>query len=97
MDDNYKAPLIEAAITMAARNHDLKPAAIFHSDRGSNYTSAQFAKTLTDSTSGSPSGGPAAATTTPWPNLSSVRSKPNAFTVPSILPADTPSTKLRAT
>src|SRR6266508_3360606 len=33
----------------------------------------------TDSTSGSPSGGPAAATTTPWPNLSSVRSKPNAI------------------
>lgn len=46
MDDNYKTPLIEAAITMAARNHDLKPAAVFHSDRGSNYTSAQFAKTL---------------------------------------------------
>jgi transposase InsO family protein len=31
-DDNYKTPLIEKAI--------------FHSDRGSNYTSCQFAKTL---------------------------------------------------
>lgn len=39
IDDNYKTPLIEAAIRMAARNHDLAPGAIFHSDRGSNYTS----------------------------------------------------------
>ncbi|MDQ4032573.1 MAG: IS3 family transposase [Actinomycetota bacterium] len=46
MDDNYKTPLISAAITMAARNHSLEPGAIFHSDRGSNYTSAQFAATL---------------------------------------------------
>lgn len=46
MDDNYKTPLIEAAIRMAARNHDLAPGAIFHSDRGSNYTSQRFAETL---------------------------------------------------
>jgi putative transposase len=46
MDDNYKTPLIEAAIDMAARNHRLAKDAIFHSDRGSNYTSAQFASTL---------------------------------------------------
>lgn len=46
MDDNYKTPLIETAIHMATRNHDIRPAAIFHSDRGSNYTSADFAKTL---------------------------------------------------
>jgi putative transposase len=39
MGDNYKTPLISAAITMAARNHVLEPGAIFHSDRGSNYTS----------------------------------------------------------
>jgi putative transposase len=46
MDDNYKTPLIEAAIRMAARNCDLPPGAIFHSDRGSNYTSQQFGRTL---------------------------------------------------
>jgi putative transposase len=46
MDDNYKTGLIETAITMAARNHRLTDGAIFHSDRGSNYTSAQFAATL---------------------------------------------------
>ena len=46
MDDNYRTPLIEAALAMAARNHKLADNAIFHSDRGSNYTSAQFAQTL---------------------------------------------------
>jgi transposase InsO family protein len=44
--DNYKTPLIEKAIEMAARNHRLADDAIFHSDRGSNYTSSTFAKTL---------------------------------------------------
>jgi transposase InsO family protein len=46
MDDNYKTPLIEKAIRMAARNYHLASGAIFHSDRGSNYTSRQFAQTL---------------------------------------------------
>ena len=46
MDDNYKTPLITAAIEMAARNLDLPADAIFHSDRGSNYTSAEFAAAL---------------------------------------------------
>jgi transposase InsO family protein len=46
MDDNYKTPLISAAIDMAARNNTIAPRAIFHSDRGSNYTSAEFAATL---------------------------------------------------
>jgi putative transposase len=47
VDDNYRTPLISAAIRMAARNHDLAPGAIFHSDRGSNYTSTEFAAVLT--------------------------------------------------
>lgn len=46
MDDNYKTPLISAAIAMAVRNHNIPPGAIFHSDRGSNYTSAEFANEL---------------------------------------------------
>ena len=46
MDDNYRTPLITAAIEMAARNLDLPGGAIFHSDRGSNYTSAEFAAVL---------------------------------------------------
>jgi putative transposase len=35
-DDNYKTPLIQQAIEMAARNYPLAENAIFHSDRGSN-------------------------------------------------------------
>jgi putative transposase len=46
MDDNYKTPLITSAIDMAARNLNLPAGAIFHSDRGSNYTSAEFAGVL---------------------------------------------------
>ena len=46
MDDNYKTPLVTAAIEMAARNLDLPEEAIFHSDRGSNYTSGEFAAVL---------------------------------------------------
>ena len=44
--DNYKTPLITAAITMAATNLDLPEGAIFHSDRGSNYTSDEYAAVL---------------------------------------------------
>jgi transposase InsO family protein len=48
MGDHYRTPLITAAIEMAARNLDLPEDAIFHSDRGSNYTSAEFAGVLAD-------------------------------------------------
>jgi putative transposase len=46
MDDNYKTPLIVDAVEMAARNLDLPEDAVFHSDRGSNYTSGTFAEAL---------------------------------------------------
>jgi len=48
MSDSYKTPLITAAVEMAARNAALPAGAIFHSDRGSNYTSAEFAGVLKD-------------------------------------------------
>lgn len=48
MDDNYKTGLIQTAIRMAARNVALPDGAIFHSDRGSNYTSEAFAETLAE-------------------------------------------------
>lgn len=48
MDDNYKTPLIASAVGMAARNLVLPVGAVFHSDRGSNYTSAEFAQVLAD-------------------------------------------------
>jgi putative transposase len=46
MDGNYKTPLIKNAIRMAARNVGLPEDAVFHSDRGSNYMSAEFAREL---------------------------------------------------
>lgn len=46
MGDNYRTPLITAAIEMAVTNNKMGPRAIFHSDRGSNYTSAEFAAVL---------------------------------------------------
>ena len=46
VDDNYRTPLISSAIRMAARNMNLPDNATFHSDRGSNYTSAEFAAVL---------------------------------------------------
>ena len=46
MEDNYRTPLITSAVEMAARNLDLPAGAVFHSDRGSNYTSAGFAGVL---------------------------------------------------
>ncbi len=46
MGGNYKTPLVTSAIKMAARNVELPEGAIFHSDRGSNYTSAEFAGEL---------------------------------------------------
>ena len=69
MDDNYKTPLISSAIEMAARNLDLPEGAIFHSDRGSNYTSAEFAEELGGTRHhGSPSGVPGSAMIMPCRN-----------------------------
>lgn len=49
MDDNYKTPLITTALRGAvARTTNLALDAIFHSDRGSNYTSHEFATIITE-------------------------------------------------
>jgi putative transposase len=48
MDNNYKTPLITEALRRAARNTTCAPGAIFHSDRGSNYTSREYATTVTE-------------------------------------------------
>jgi putative transposase len=46
MADHYKTSLIEGAMDMAAVNVRIADEAIFHSDRGSNYTSEAFAEKL---------------------------------------------------
>lgn len=43
MADHYKTSLIAAALDSAAGTIDLQPGCVFHSDRGSNYTSHEFA------------------------------------------------------
>jgi transposase InsO family protein len=44
--DHMTTPLIANAIDMAVRNHNIPVRAIFHSDRGSQYTSTDFRKKL---------------------------------------------------
>jgi putative transposase len=46
MADHYKTTLVSAAIDAAARNYQFAADAVFHSDRGSNYTSSDFAAKL---------------------------------------------------
>lgn len=42
--EHMRTDLVVAALDMAARNYPLKPECIFHSDRGTQYMSDQFAK-----------------------------------------------------
>jgi putative transposase len=44
--DHMKTSLVADAIDMAVRNHNIPVKAIFHSDRGSQYTAAEFRKKL---------------------------------------------------
>ena len=46
MADHYKTSLITTALDSAAGTIDLQTECIFHSDRGANYTSYEFATTL---------------------------------------------------
>ncbi len=46
MADHMRTSLICDALTMAAGNVDLTPGCVFHSDRGTQYTSAEFAAHL---------------------------------------------------
>lgn len=46
MADHYRTSLIVAALDSAAGTIEIAPGCIFHSDRGSNYTSSEFAAAL---------------------------------------------------
>jgi putative transposase len=46
LGEDYKTPLIQAALHHAAGRTELDSGAIFHTDRGSNYTSHDFAVTI---------------------------------------------------
>ncbi|RSN09172.1 IS3 family transposase [Nonomuraea sp. WAC 01424] len=47
MADHYRTELIKDAIRMAAGTSLLQPNAVFHTDRGSNYTNEEFGRFLT--------------------------------------------------
>jgi putative transposase len=49
--DHMRAELVIDALRMAARNYCLERAAIFHTDRGSQYLSQAFAETAAQGTS----------------------------------------------
>ena len=46
MAGHFRTPLIADAVKMAAKNHPLAANCIAHSDRGSNYTSRDYAELL---------------------------------------------------
>lgn len=46
MADHMRTELVTDALKMAAANHDLEPGCIMHSDRGTQYTSAEYLATL---------------------------------------------------
>jgi transposase InsO family protein len=48
IDDHMQTSLINDSIAMAARNYDLQPGCIFHSDRGTQYTSQIFRNKLAE-------------------------------------------------
>ena len=47
MADHLRTELVTDALDMAVRNHRLEPDSIMHSDRGTQYTSAEYRATLT--------------------------------------------------
>lgn len=48
MADHMRTSLVVEAIEMAGRNHPLLPGCVFHSDRGTQYTSDEFASAVAD-------------------------------------------------
>lgn len=48
MADHLRTELVTDALDMAARNHTLEAACIMHSDRGTQYTSAEYLNKLVD-------------------------------------------------
>jgi putative transposase len=42
IDEHMKTSLVSDAIAMAARNYDLRPGCVFHSDRGTQYKSRSY-------------------------------------------------------
>ena len=69
--DHMRAELVEDALRNAAATTQIAPAAIWHSDRGSVYTSASFRALVTQMGMRSSMDAPGCAGITRWPNRSS--------------------------
>jgi hypothetical protein len=83
IDDNYRTPLISAAIEMAARNLNFPAGAVFHSDRAATTRLRSSVPSWKAWISGSPSTAPASATTMRWPSHLTRPLKSSGSTVPS--------------
>jgi putative transposase len=70
MAEHMRTDLICDAITMAAADVEPAPGAVLHPDRGTQYTSAQFAAHQKRHGMTGSMAGPAFAGTTPWQDRS---------------------------
>ena len=68
--EHLRADLVIDALQMAARNYTLADGAIFHSDRGTQYTSRSFAEAAPNSASADRSDAPGHVLITPSRNPS---------------------------
>ena len=71
MADHMRTGLVTSAMDMARGRIDVKPGCVFHSDRGTQYVSAEHRNTSPTPVCGPRSGGPVFAGITRWPNRSS--------------------------
>ena len=97
ISNRASAPLCVEALKMAHRNGHVQADAIFHSDRGCQYTSGRSTAPPAALTSASRWDEPASAGTTPRPKRSSPRSKSNASTAPRSRASTTPAARSAAT
>jgi transposase InsO family protein len=84
MAGHMRTSLVSDALHMAARNHRLAVGCIFHSDRGTQYTSTEFGTTLASLHMRQSLGRTGCCTTMRWPNPFSRPSKTSGSTAPSI-------------
>ena len=71
--EHMRTSLVTDALAMAIAHGHVQPGAVFHSDRGAQYTSAEFARFCQATASAPASAGPGCAGTTPPPRASSAR------------------------
>lgn len=69
--DHMRTELVEAALKNAAATTLIEPLAIFHSDRGSVYTSGDYRQLINDLGMRSSMGEPVCPGIARWPNRSS--------------------------